>query len=113
MIVKVSRNGNDSNLCQTQIVLPRGASTIQLMSIRLPDNAAARFPPFTGAVTANGQVLDIPYTKSIYELVSYMNGLVAPGRVFECWYNSNTHDFELLTKTYNTVVLSAEFADFF
>ena len=42
-----------------------------------------------------------------------MNAVVAPARVFECWYNSNTRDFELATISYNTVTISAEFATYF
>ena len=113
MIVKVNRTGTDSNVCQTQVILPWGGRTIQLMSIRLPDNAAVRFPEFLAAVTANNITFDIPAQKSISKLVSFMNAIVAPGRVFECWYNSNTRDFELATISYNTVTISAEFAAYF
>ena len=113
MIVKVNRTGTDSELCQAHVSLPRGWTTIQLMSIRLPDNAAIRFPEFLAAVTANNITFDIPAQKSISKLVSFMNAIVAPGRVFECWYNSNTRDFELATISYNTVTISAEFAAYF
>ena len=85
----------------------------ELMSINLPDNAAERFPVFTGAFVVNGQTLDVTAQKSISDLVTYLNSLKAPDRVFECWYNSNTNDLELLTVSYPTVTLSAEFADYF
>ena len=113
MIVKVNRNGSDSTLCETSVPIPRGYRTISLVSISLPDNAAERFPVFTGAFVVNGQTLDVTAQKSISDLVTYLNSLKAPDRVFECWYNSNTNDLELLTLSYPTVTLSAEFADYF
>jgi len=113
MIVKVNRTGTDSDVCQTQVNLPWGGRTIELMSIRLPDNAAVRFPEFLAAVTANNITFDIPAQRSISKLVSFMNAIVAPDRVFECWYNSNTRDFELATISYNTVTISAEFTAYF
>ena len=113
MIVKVNRTGVESNNCSTSVVFPRGVRTVQLMSIRLPDNAAAMFPEFVNAVVANGQTFTIPALHSIDDLVSFMNGINAPGRVWECWYNSDTNDFELATKTYNSVAISTEFANYF
>ena len=113
MIVKLNRTGTDSQLCHASVSIPRGYRTISLGSIQLPDNVAERFPEFLGAVTANGQALDIPAQKSISDLVTFLNELKAPERVFECWYNSTTNDFELLTVTYNVVTLSAEFASYF
>ena len=113
MIVKVNRKGSDSTLCQTSVSIPRGYRTISLGSISLPDNCAQRFPEFLGAFVVNGQTLDITVQKSISDLVSYLNSLLAPDRVFECWYNENTNDLELLTVTYNTVTLSQEFVDYF
>ena len=83
MIVKVNRTGSDSQLCQSSVSIPRGYRTISLGSIQLPDNVAERFPEFLGAVTANGQVLDIPAQKSISDLVTFLNELKAPDRVFE------------------------------
>ena len=37
----------------------------------------------------------------------------APDRVFECWYNATTNDLELVTVSYATVTLSAEFVEYF
>ncbi len=113
MIVKVNRKGSDSSLCQTSVSIPRGYGTISLGSIQLPDNSAERFPTFTGAFVVNGQTLDITAQSSINALVTYLNGLKAPDRVFECWYNSNTNDLELVTVSYATVTLSQEFVDYF
>ena len=45
--------------------------------------------------------------------MTFLNGLKAPDRVFECWYNSNTNDLELLAVSYATVTLSQEFVDYF
>ena len=109
MIVKVNRN----SICQTHVPIPRGYRTISLDSISLPDNCAQRFPEFIGAVVVNGQTFDIPVRKSIDDLVSFLNSLLAPDRVFECWYNENTKDLELVTVAYNTVTLSQEFVDYF
>ena len=113
MIVKVNRKGSDSTLCQSSVSIPRGYRTISLGSIQLPDNSAERFPAFTGAFVVNGQTLDITAQSSINALVTYLNGLMAPDRVFECWYNSNTNDLELVTVSYATVTLSQEFVDYF
>ena len=113
MIVKVNQSGSVSNVCQGQVEIPRGYRTIELMSINLPDNATLRFPAFTGAFVVNGQTLDVTAQYSISDLVTVLNGLKAPDRVFECWYNSTTNDLELLTVSYPTVTLSAEFADYF
>ena len=113
MIVKVNRKGSDSTLCQTLVQIPRGYSTISLGSIQLPDNCAERFPAFTAAFVVNGATLDLPPQRSISELVTYLNRVKAPERVFECWYNTDTNDLELLPKTYPTVTLSQEFADYF
>ena len=109
MIVKVNRKGSDSTLCQTSVSIPRGYRTISLGSIQLPDNSAERFPAFTGAFVVNGQTLDITAQSSINALVTYLNSLMAPDRVFECWYNSNTNDLELVTVSYPTVTFSQEF----
>lgn len=110
MIVKVNRKGNR---CQAQVILPRGYRTISLGSIYLPDNCAQRFPEFIGAFVVNGQTLDVTAQKSVSDLVTYLNSLKAPDRVFECWYNSNTNDLELVTVSYATVTLSQEFVDYF
>ena len=113
MIVKVNQSGSVSDVCQGQVEIPRGYRTIELMSINLPDNATLRFPAFTGAFVVNGQTLDVTQQYSINDLVTFLNGLKAPDRVFECWYNSTTNDLELLTVSYATVTLSQEFADYF
>ena len=110
MIVKVNRKGNR---CQAHVILPRGYRTISLGSITLPDNCAQRFPEFIGAFVVNGQTLDVTVQRSISDLVTYLNGLKAPDRVFECWYNSNTNDLELVTVSYATVTLSQAFVDYF
>ena len=110
MIVKVNRKGDR---CQAHVILPRGYRTISLGSIQLPDNSAERFPAFTGAFVVNGQTLDVTVQRSISDLVTYLNTLKAPDRVFECWYNSNTNDLELVTVSYATVTLSQEFVDYF
>ena len=112
MIVKVNRTGNDS-VCQTSVKIPRGYNTISLGSINLPDNCAQRFPAFTGAFVVNGQTLDLTAQRSVSDLVAFLNTLRAPDRVFECWYNSNTNDLELLTVAYPTVTLSLDFVDYF
>ena len=113
MIVKVNRKGSDRTLCQTSVAIPQGYHTISLGSIQLPDECAERFPVFTGAFVVNGETLDITAQSSINALVTFINGLKAPNRVFECWYNSNTNDLELLTVSYATVTLSQEFVDYF
>ncbi len=113
MIVKVNQSGSVSNVCQALVEIPRGYRTIELMSINLPDNATLRFPAFTGAFVVNGQTLDVTQQFSISDLVTFLNGLKAPDRVFECWYNSNTNDLELVTVSYATVTLSQEFVDYF
>ena len=113
MIVKVNRKGSDSTLCQTSVSIPKGYRTISLSSIKLPDNATQRFPAFTGAFVVNGQTLDVTAQKSISDLVTYLNSLKAPDRVFECWYNATTNDLELVTVSYATVTLSAEFVEYF
>ena len=113
MIVKVNRKGSDYSLCQAFVSIPQGYRTISLGSIQLPDNSAERFPAFTGAFVVNGQTLDITAQSSVSDLVTYLNGLMAPDRVFERWYNSNTNDLELVTVSYATVTLSQEFVDYF
>ena len=111
MIVKVNRKG--SSKCQAHVILPRGYRTISLGSISLPDNCAQRFPAFTGAFVVNGVTLDVTVQRSVSDLVTYLNSLRAPDRVFECWYNATTNDLELLTVSYSTVTLSLEFVDYF
>ena len=113
MIVKVNQSGSVSDVCTAQIEIPRGYRTVELMSINLPDNATLRFPAFIGAFVVNGQTLDVTQQYSISDLVTYLNSLKAPDRVFECWYNSTTNDLELLTVSYATVTLSAEFVEYF
>ena len=113
MIVKVNQSGDVSNLCRAHVNIPRGYRTIELMSINLPDSTTLRFPAFAGAFVVNGQTLDLVQQNSISDLVTFLNGLQAPDRVFECWYNSATNDLELVTVTYATVTLSQAFVDYF
>ena len=63
---------------------------------------------FTAGFTVDEEVIDIPATSSIQELVAYLDSLVTGGaRVCYVWYNS--HEFEICAGT-NAITVSAAFA---
>jgi len=111
MILKVSKSGADTGfMCRTTVPVPFGSLGVQLLSIDLPSNAGTYSPAFSGAVTANGNVVAIPAQGSLEDLIDYLNGIDAPNRALFVYLHDN--ELEICSGPY-AVVFSGDLVAYF
>ena len=112
MLIKISEG---SGICRANVVVPHGATGVQLMSIKLPADCSEFSPKFEAGITDQDTALsyDIPACASLGALVDFFNTFEIGGvRVFAS-YRTFADNWEVWNETAKSINLSDEFASYF
>ena len=111
MLLKISEG---SGVCRTSVVVPHGATGVQLMSIKLPIDCSEYSPKFVAAITdvATSEEYDIPACASLGALIDFLNTFEIGSRIFSA-YETYPYNWEIWNDSNKTMTFSDEFASYF
>lgn len=113
MLIKISEG---SGICRANVVVPRGAKGVQLMSIKLPVDCSEFSPAFASGITdvATAEEYNIPACASLGALVDFINTFEIGGNRMLAAYRTFADNWEIWNEAGGkTLTFSDEFARYF